>query len=108
VFISVLDQFEDFYRFILHKTDSTWKEQIGMMWNNMSSILLSAGITRIENYNTIFNPKINSVKAVVHNSGLQDGVVTEVIRCGYMYKDDILRKAEVIVNKNMLEGDANE
>lgn len=108
VFISVLDQFEDLYKFILNKTDITWKEQVGMVWNNISGILMSAGITRIENHNTIFNPKIDSVKAVVCNSGLQDGVVTEVIRSGYMYKDGILRKAEVIVNKNTLEGDAVE
>lgn len=108
VFISALDQFEDFYKFILNKTDITWNEQVGMIWNNISGILMSAGITRIENYNTVFNPQINSVKAVVCNSGLQDGVVTEVIRSGYMYKDDVLRKAEVIVNKNMLEGDVVE
>jgi len=105
--ISILDQFEDFYKF-MNSSDNTWKSQFDMVWKNIENILMSMGISRIENINTIFNSKINSAKSVVNNDFLQEGMITEVLRCGYMYKSNIIRKAEVVINKNSKEGEINE
>lgn len=102
--VSILDQVEDFYKFV-NKADSNWKNQFDMIWKNINNMLMVMGMTRIENVNTIFNPKINSAKSVFYDANLEEGQVIEVIRSGYMYKSNVIRKAEVVVNKKSEEGD---
>lgn len=107
-FIAVLDLIEDLYRYSLLNGDGSWTKQFELLWNTVSKMLLSIGIIRIEGENTIFNQQLNSVKAVENIPDIQDRIVLEVIRCGYIYKSVILRKAEVVVNRISEGGSGND
>jgi len=98
-FIAVLDHIEDSYRYALWNDDGNWAKQFGLLWDAVSRELLSMGIVRIERENTIYDRQLNSAKAVKNVPDAPDGMILEVIRCGYMYKSEVLRKAEVVVNK---------
>jgi len=107
-FIAVLDHIEDLYRYAAGNDDGGWSRQLEIIWNAVSKELLSAGIVRIEGENTIYNQKLNSVREIRNNPDVPDGMILEVIRSGYIYKSTVLRKAEVVVNKNLGGGDEND
>ncbi len=97
--ISVLDQFEDYYRYVRKYAEKSWSEQLTILWSNVAGILLSRGIFRIEGENTIFNPQLHVAGNLSNNNCLPEGLITDVIKSGYMYNNNVLRKAEVVVNK---------
>lgn len=103
--ISVLDHFEEYYKYVQNYASEAWIDQFSVLWNNVSNILLTQGIFRIEGENTTFDPKLNVAKMTSSDKNLPDGIITEVVKCGYMYKSNVLRKAEVIVNKTGYGGE---
>ncbi|KJS18691.1 MAG: hypothetical protein VR72_21855 [Clostridiaceae bacterium BRH_c20a] len=98
-FMATLDQLEDIYRYSLNNKQDNWFEQIQLLWKNISSNLLLQGITRIEGENTLFDSRIHSAVQIKEDIKVSDGVILEVLRCGYMYHSRLLRKAQVVVNK---------
>jgi len=98
-YIAVLDYFEDYYKYIKKHADKTWVEQFFTLWDNVAKTLQLQGIKRIEGKNTRFDPRLNEAKMTTNYDNLPEGIITEVLKCGYIYKSNILRKAEVVVNK---------
>jgi len=97
--VVVLDQLEDIYRYSLKNKGDSWSEQIQLVWKNASSNLLVHGITRIEGENTLFDSRLHSAVQVREDKSVLDGMILEVLRCGYVYQSHLLRKAQVVVNK---------
>ena len=97
--IAVSDRLEDIYRFILKNENGSWLEQIRLVWNNAGIELLPLGIFRIEGEKSRFDARLHAVVGVKEEPAVADGVILEVIRCGYLYQSQCLRKAKVIVNK---------
>ncbi len=98
-FIAVLDQFEDYYRYIRNNAGESWNKQFAVLWANVGNLLLAMGVVRIEPENALFSSNLCLARQISYNEELPDGIVTEVIRCGYIYNSVVLRKAEVTVNK---------
>jgi len=98
-FIATLDQFEDYYNYIREHADNNWISQFDTIWSHISNILFSQGIYRIEEENSWFNPQLHVAKSVSNFEQLPEGMVTKIIKSGYIYKNTVLRKAEVTVNK---------
>ncbi|NMB95888.1 MAG: nucleotide exchange factor GrpE [Clostridiaceae bacterium] len=98
--IEVLDQVENLYSISKKDKSSPWFKQISLMWQLISKILLSAGITRIYDENIMFNPLLNNIAVTEYNPQFEEGIVLEVLKSGYIYKEKILRKSEVVVNKH--------
>ena len=46
-----------------------------------------------------FDPRLASAVATVENRALADGVVVEELRPGFLWHDELLRPAEVVVAK---------
>ncbi len=97
--VAILDQLEDIYRYSLKNDCDSWSEQMQLLWKNISVNLQLQGITRIEGENTLFDARIHSAVQVKEDKNVLNGMILEVLRCGYMYQSHLLRKAQVIVNK---------
>jgi len=97
--IEVLDHVENLYRLFSTEENESLHQQLSLMWNLISKILLSIGITRIDDENTMFNPLLNSITGTSSDTGLDEGIILNVLKSGYIYKDMVLRKSEVIANK---------
>lgn len=97
--IAILDQIEDLYRFSEKRIDNSWSDQLNLLWNNITNELLSMGIMKIDGKNAQYNKNLQLAVEVRYCPELDEGIVLEVLRCGYGYKNNILRKAKVIVNK---------
>ena len=99
-FISILDQIEDLYRFSAKSSEESWSKQHELLWNNISNELLSIGIMKIEGENAQFNRNLQIPVEVRSAPEYEEGIVLEVLRSGYVYKTNVLRKAKVVVNKS--------
>lgn len=104
--VTTLDRLEDIYRYSLKHKGDGWSGQMQLLWSNTATNLLPHGIIRIEGENTLFNPQIHSAVQTKEEKNIPHGVILEVLRCGYIYKSHVLRKAQVVVNKND-EGNGN-
>ncbi len=99
-FIAVLDTVEDMYRYSCRNDDYSRIKQMNLLWSVISKILLSIGVVRIEGENTIYDPGLNAVKEVRYCDGISDNIIVDVLKCGYIFKSMVLRKAEDVVNKS--------
>ena len=98
-FLIILDQIEDLYRYTEKSGSESWSRQLGLLWNNISGQLLSIGITKISGENADYNKDLQTVAELRDCPDSEDGIVLQVLRCGYLYRSGVLRKAEVVVNK---------
>jgi molecular chaperone GrpE (heat shock protein) len=97
--VAVVDQLEDIYRYALKNEQDGWSRQMRLLWHETAAILLRQGITRIEGENALFDPWLHAAVLVKEDNSFPGGMVLEVLRCGYIYRSELLRKAQVIVNK---------
>lgn len=97
--VAVLDQFEDIYRYSLKNERGSWSGQMQLLWRNTVANLQLHGIIRIEGEDTLFDARIHAAAQVEEDKNIRNGMILEVLRCGYMYQSHLLRKAQVIVNK---------
>ncbi len=97
--LSIADAFENLYRYIYKSQNDQWKEQILLLWKQMGDIFLSYGIIRIEGESFLYSVRMHTAIKVVAQQEIPTGVIVEVLKSGYMYKDHIIRKASVIVNQ---------
>jgi molecular chaperone GrpE (heat shock protein) len=97
--VATLDLLEDIYRYSQQNERNSWAEQMQILWHKAAANILLLGITRIEGENTIFDSRIHAAVETQENKALQNGLILEVLRSGYIYNAQVLRKACVIVNK---------
>jgi molecular chaperone GrpE (heat shock protein) len=97
--ISLADIIYDFYYFAGTDPLSPLFEQARMMWNTTKNAAQSAGLVIIDSGNEPFDFRLHSVESTEHDDCLPEGYVTKTLKCGYIYKDEITRRALVIINK---------
>lgn len=97
--IALADSLEDIYKYAFKSVQGSWKEQVSLLWKKIADQLEKFEIKRIEGTGTFFDPHLHVASEVKEYPGVAHGQILDVIKCGYMYKEKILRKAEVIVNK---------
>jgi len=70
-----------------------------MIYTNMVTILNSLEVKEIEALNLPFDPKIMDAVLTSRETGIEPGMVMEVLQKGYLYKDKIIRPAMVRVSE---------
>ena len=97
--ISLTDIIYDFYYFAAADADSPLFEQAQMMWNTAGSAAETAGLEIIEPGNEPFDFSLHSAESTEQEHDLPNGYVIKTLKCGYRYKDEIIRRALVVINK---------
>lgn len=98
--IEVMDNME---RALLSaEEDSSVYQGVKMVADQLNEKLESKGLQRINAEGEEFDPKMH--KAVDTETHEEHNKVIEQRRKGYMYDDEVLREAEVVVGKNNEEG----
>ncbi|MDY6777537.1 MAG: nucleotide exchange factor GrpE [Candidatus Nanohaloarchaea archaeon] len=94
--ISILDNLE---RAIMSaEEDSSLYQGVKMVADQLYEALAKRGLQRIDAEGEEFDPRLHS--AVDTEEHHTDDEVLEMRRAGYMYGDDVLREAEVVVGKD--------
>ena len=96
--IMTIDIIEDFYRFAASE-DSPYFEQAKMMWNAAMKIASKTKLTVIDETGIPVDFQRHEAGGVAADESLSNGVIIETLKCGYIYKSEVIRRATVIVNK---------
>ena len=97
--ITITDIIYDFYFFSCREEESLLCEQARMMWNAAVNAAESAGLRIINAGSEPFDFRVHSTESTEQDCSLPNGYVTKTLKCGYIYNDEIIRRAVVIVNK---------
>jgi len=97
--IALADTIGDFYFFTAGDQGSPLFEQAQMMWNNAKSAIGVMGLDVIDASNEPFDFRFHSAESVEQNPEMPNGHVIKTLKFGYIYKDEVIRRAAVIINK---------
>ena len=97
--IALADIIEDFYYFAAEDENSPLFEQAEMMWNTAKNKAETAGLTLIETSGEPFDFNIHSIHGTASDDALPAGYVIKTLKCGYIFRNEVIRQAAVIVNK---------
>ncbi|MCL2270681.1 MAG: nucleotide exchange factor GrpE [Treponema sp.] len=97
--IMLADTIGDFYYFAAADGFSPLSEQARMMWNAAINAAGTAGLEIIDSGNEPFDFRLHSVNSTECNDSLPNGHVIKTLKCGFKYKEEIIRRAAVVVNK---------
>lgn len=97
--LDINDAFEDMYLYILKLNKDNLKEAMDLQREKNIRMLSISGVTLIGSKGDRFDSNIYIAKELGFIEDLNEGDIIEVLRLGYIYEGQIIRKAEVIVNK---------
>ncbi len=97
--IDMCDSIEAFKVYADTTDDPSLVQQARIMWRQANKKLAAAGLTRIEDIGTIFDYALNTAAQTTTDNNMPDGVILEVIKSGYVYKTQVIRKSSVVINK---------
>jgi len=80
-------------------TGSPLFEQAQMMWNAAKNAAETAGLEIIDAEKEPFDFRLHSAESIEQDNDLPNGYVVKTLKCGYAYKDEVIRRASVVVNK---------
>ncbi|MDK2822666.1 MAG: molecular chaperone GrpE [Clostridia bacterium] len=74
-----------------------------MIYKQLIQILSEAGLEPIKAVGESFNPEKHEAIMQVEDNSVEDNCILEELRCGYMYKDKVIRPSMVKVARNATE-----
>jgi molecular chaperone GrpE len=77
----------------------SWREGLGITMRRLNDILAGRRVMRLELMGQRFDPRIGRVVATTNEANVGAGIVVEEVRAGFLWEDELLRPAEVIVNQ---------
>jgi hypothetical protein len=104
--IGIAGQIENFYRLMYKDEASPLYRQASMMWEAAVRSLKQAGITIIDGEGTT-DLRLHEPAGTEWNEAYPEGSVLRTVNCGYIYKDNVIKRASVIINKKgMVDNDS--
>jgi len=112
--LPVIDNFELAIKHGNQETDSKWFEGIKTGLDNALKeflrILEKFGLKQIETVGKPFNPEFHHAVSTLETNDMEENMIAEELRKGYLYKDKVLRASLVTVSKKpkpLSEGEKN-
>jgi molecular chaperone GrpE (heat shock protein) len=105
--IEAMDAFDRVFKSIREKGDQVdrqmkkWIGNFRTIQRMLNTILTEQGVSAIENLDREFDSHWHKVAETVVDRSKPDGTITEELLKGYIWQNQILRKAEVIVVRNL-------
>jgi molecular chaperone GrpE len=90
------------YRRMLRGADTTadaWREGLRMTLNRFDRVLCERGVVPIDLVGKPFDPKLARAVGTAADAGLENGIVVQEVRSGFLWEGELLRPADVVVNK---------
>jgi molecular chaperone GrpE len=92
------------YRRVFRRSDSTgaeaWREGLRMTLNRFDRVLGDRGVVPLDLVGRPFDPKTARAVGTVTDPQRDTGIVTQEVRAGFLWEGELLRAADVVVNKS--------
>jgi molecular chaperone GrpE (heat shock protein) len=76
-----------------------FKEGFGMVFSHFNRLLEKEGVSRLKTVGILFDPTRMTAVAVEHNADFPLDIVIEEISPGFLYKEKVIKLAEVKISK---------
>ncbi|MFQ5510926.1 MAG: nucleotide exchange factor GrpE [Candidatus Krumholzibacteriia bacterium] len=96
--LEVVDDFERAFSVAGNRSDD-FVQGIRLIYNNMMSVLVKFGVTKMEALHEYFDPNYHMAVASIDSDDVKSNHVVEVIQEGYVIGDTVLRPAKVVIAK---------
>ena len=98
---ALLPVIDDFERLVQHSGAETQdiKKGTSLIYQKLMDTLKQQGLKPVKSVGEKFNPNFHEALLVDHHEGAEDDMVMEEWRKGYLFKNRLLRPAQVKVNK---------
>ncbi len=97
--LSTVDDLDRAIAMIPTDESAGWAEGIQLVRRNVVNMLDTEGVTKVESLGKPYDPSYAEALLFRETEDGDEGTVVEVFREGYMYKDRVLRAAQVVVAK---------
>jgi molecular chaperone GrpE len=90
------------YRRMLRGADTTadaWREGLRMTLNRFDRVLRERGVVPVDVVGKPFDPRLARAVGTAADAGLENGIVVQEVRSGFLWEGELLRPADVVVNK---------
>lgn len=77
----------------------SWREGVGITARRLDRILTDRRVSRLDLARQRFDPRLARAVGTRADAEMDPGIILEEIRAGYLWDDELLRTAEVIVSK---------
>jgi molecular chaperone GrpE len=84
-----------------------WREGMRMTLRRIDKLLADRRIVATETVGRPFDPRFAAAVSTVEDPAAADGIVVEETRPGFLWQDELLRPAEVIVARRYVRNGAN-
>ena len=74
-----------------------FQKGIEMISKQLTDVMVKLGLSEINDEGKGFDPNLHQAVLHVEDDTLDEGVITDVLQCGYMYREKVLRYAMVKV-----------
>jgi molecular chaperone GrpE len=92
------------YRRVFRRSDNTgaeaWREGLRMTLNRFDRVLGDRGVVPLDLVGRPFDPKTARAVGTVTDPQRDTGIVTQEVRAGFLWEGELLRAADVVVNKS--------
>lgn len=82
-----------------NEVNEVFLQGVELIYRKFLSVLEKEGVKPIETKGQKFDPKYHEAIAIVSLPGQEDFAIIEEVRKGYLYHDEVLRPAQVKVNR---------
>lgn len=106
--LSTVDDLDRAIAMIPTDESAGWGEGIQLVRRNVVNMLDTEGVTKVESMGRPYDPAFAEALLFRETEDGDEGTVVEVFREGYMYKDRVLRAAQVVVAKRPEQPEADE
>jgi molecular chaperone GrpE len=76
-----------------------WQEGLRMTVRRLDQVLLERGVVAVQRVGQPLDPRQARVVATAVDTSVAEGTVIEEVRAGFLWNDQVLRTAEVIVSR---------
>ena len=97
--ITIADIIGDFYYYASTDPFSPLFEQAQMMKNAAENAMEAAGLLIIDSANQPFDFRLHSAESTGEDNDIPNAYVIKTLKYGYIYRDEIIRRASVVINK---------
>jgi molecular chaperone GrpE len=89
------------------EAEEAWREGMRMTLRRIDKLLADRRIVATETVGHPFDPRLAAAVATIEDPAAADGIVVEEVRPGFLWQDELLRPAEVIVARRHVRNGAN-
>lgn len=98
--IFVSDQLDIIRDFVKDNLESSeWQKTLDKTVSKTKKEMEKIGLEKIYPENIKANPEVHRAIDIAHKKGIEKNIIVKVLKAGYLYQGQMIRKAEVIVNK---------